>query len=94
MDNIPSLYAETYVKNYSYMSPASSKQSPMNKNYSQSDTKSDRSDVLSLLTTIEDMFRISQQTLNEYSRTSLLLSIAIEGQMLLRRLLPIQAFPA
>ena len=58
----------------------------MNKNYSQSDTKSDRSDVLSLLTTIEDMFRISQQTLNEYSRTSLLLSIAIEGQMLLLKL--------
>ena len=58
----------------------------MNKNYSQSDTRSDRSDVLSLLTTIEDMFRISQQTLNEYSRTSLLLSIAIEGQMLLLKL--------
>ena len=50
------------------------------------DAKSDRSDVLSLLTTITDMFHASRNTLNEYSRTSLLQSIAIEGQMLLMKL--------
>lgn len=50
------------------------------------DTQTDRSDVLSLLTTIEVIFRASQHTLNEYSRSSLLLSIAIESQMLLMKL--------
>lgn len=59
---------------------------PMTKNLNTTDNKTDRSDVLSLLTTIDSMFHASQNTLNEYSRTSLLLSIIIEGQMLLTKL--------
>lgn len=58
----------------------------MGKNSNPIDIKNDRSDVLSLLTTISVMFTSCKNTLNEYSRTSLLLSIAIEGQMLLMKL--------
>lgn len=52
----------------------------------QSDIQKDKSDVLSLLTTIEDMFRASRNTFNEYSRTLLLLSVSIDSQMLLEKL--------
>ena len=46
----------------------------------------DKSDVLSLLLSIESMYDTCQNVLNTYSQTALVLSMAIEAQMLLMKL--------
>jgi len=46
----------------------------------------DRSDVLSILTTIKNIYLISQDTLNIYSRNALLLALSIEAEMLSMKL--------
>lgn len=46
----------------------------------------DRSDVLSLLQSIETMYNTCQNVLNTYTQTTLMLAITIEAQMLLRKL--------
>lgn len=46
----------------------------------------DKSDVLSLLLSIESMYQACQTVLNTYTQTTLLLSITIEAQMLLMKL--------
>jgi len=47
---------------------------------------SDRSDVLSILNTIKDTYRISQNTINIYTRNSLLWAISTEAEMLCLKL--------
>ncbi|MBR4365859.1 MAG: hypothetical protein IKP43_03650 [Bacteroidaceae bacterium] len=46
----------------------------------------DKSDVLSLLLSIESMYQTCQTVLNTYTQTTLMLSITIEAQMLLMKL--------
>ena len=46
----------------------------------------DKSDVLSLLKSIESMYEVCQNVLNTYTQATLMLSIAIEAQMLLMKL--------
>lgn len=52
----------------------------------QSDSQHDKSNVLSLLQTIERIYRLCQDVLNTYTRTALILSLTIEAQMLLLKL--------
>ena len=46
----------------------------------------DKSDVLSLLLSIETMYETCQNVLNTYTQTTLMLAITIEAQMLLMKL--------
>ena len=48
--------------------------------------RQDKSDVLSLLLSIESMYEASQNVLNTYTQTTLLLSIATEAQLLVMKL--------
>lgn len=50
------------------------------------DRRSDKSDVLSLLQTIDQLYQVSCSVLNDHTQTSLRMSIAIEAQMLLSKL--------
>lgn len=50
------------------------------------DLHSDKSDVLSLLQTIDQLYQVSCSVLNDHTQTSLRVSIAIEAQMLLSKL--------
>ena len=50
------------------------------------DKQQDKSDVLSLLLSIESMFVACQNVLNSYTQTTLMLSISLETQMLLMKL--------
>jgi len=50
------------------------------------DRHSDKSDVLSLLQTIDQLYQVSCSVLNDHTQTSLRVSIAIEAQMLLSKL--------
>lgn len=50
------------------------------------DTSSDTSDVQSLLLTIDRLYLMSRSVLNSHTQTSLLMAIAIEGQMLQAKL--------
>lgn len=50
------------------------------------DKHEDTSDVLSLLQTIDHLYRVSCSVLNDHTQTSLRMSIAIEAQMLLSKL--------
>lgn len=51
-----------------------------------SDTMSDRSDVQSLLKTIDHLYMVSRSVLNDHTQTTLRMAIAIEGQMLQAKL--------
>ena len=53
---------------------------------SHNDRRSDKSDVLSLLQTIDQLYQVSCSVLNDHTQTSLRMSIAIEAQMLLSKL--------
>ena len=46
----------------------------------------DKSDILSILESIESMFEVCQNVLNSYSQTAILLSITTEAEMLLLKL--------
>ena len=50
------------------------------------DRRSDKSDVLSLLQTIDQLYQVSCSVLNDHTQTSLRMSITIEAQMLLSKL--------
>lgn len=50
------------------------------------DRRSDKSDVLSLIQTIDQLYQVSCSVLNDHTQTSLRMSIAIEAQMLLSKL--------
>ena len=50
------------------------------------DRQQDKSTVLSLLESIERIYLSCQSVLNTYSQTTLMLSVAIEAQMLLMKL--------
>lgn len=58
----------------------------MSKKLHNSDPIRDRSDVKSMLETIESMYNACQDVLNIYSQTSLMLAITIEAKMLLMKL--------
>lgn len=50
------------------------------------ENKPDKSDILSILESIETMFEVCQNVLNSYSQTAILLSITTEAEMLLLKL--------
>ena len=58
----------------------------MTKNSHSNDKVKDRSDVKSILETIETMYDTCQNVLNTYTQTSLMLAISIEAEMLLMKL--------
>lgn len=58
----------------------------MSKKTLSNDTIKDRSDVKSLLETIETMYTTCQNVLNTYTQTTLMLAITVEAQMLLMKL--------
>lgn len=55
-------------------------------NISSGDMTGDRSDVLSMLQTIDHLYLVSRSVLNDHTQTSLRMAIAIEGQMLQAKL--------
>lgn len=55
------------------------------------DKHQDKSDVLSILQTIETMYEVCQDVLNTYTQTTLMLSIANEARMLLEKLCVMKA---
>lgn len=50
------------------------------------DNQKDKSDILSILESIETMFEVYQKVLNIYTQTSLMLSMATEAEMLILKL--------
>lgn len=50
------------------------------------DTSNDKSDVQSLLMTIDHLYMVNRSVFNDHTQTSLLMAIAIEGQMLQAKL--------
>lgn len=47
------------------------------------DNRTDKSDILSILESIETMFEVYQKVLNIYTQTSLMLSMTTEAEMLI-----------
>ena len=50
------------------------------------DSKTDNSDLLSILQSIESMFEVCQKVVNGYTQAALMLSITTEAEMLLLKL--------